>query len=137
MRSVCSLRRVAMVLLGRARAAYTRLLYLAREHSELLSTAANGRDEARGAAQQGRRPHEGEGEEEEARRRREAAVGRVRRAFRAAAAEADDAGGSGGQGDRYLRQVERAEYVVREVEALVRLHKYRAMKSRYYDEEPG
>ena len=36
MRSVCSLRRVAMVLLGRARAAYTRLLYLAREHSELL-----------------------------------------------------------------------------------------------------
>lgn len=121
------------MLVGRARSAYTRLLFLAREHYDLLVTKGPEDERTAGA----HRAHDGPGEAEGELRMREAAMSRVRKAFRdSIAASSASAGAADAEysGIREQQQnIERAEYVVREVEALVKLHKYRWLKKKYYD----
>ena len=172
------------MLTGRARRAYTRLLYLAREHytllvtesaahssSSLLSSSSSGGGRG-GANQAGRSSDTNNGHESEQddgidasmRLRRSIAMERVRRAFRTSLNEQSDrnadsttalpaaapghssssssvareriasrADGSDASSHVFSDAISRAEYVIREIEALVSLHKYRAMKRRYSD----
>ena len=173
------------MLTGRARRAYTRLLYLAREHytllvtesaahssSSLLSSSSSGGGRG-GGNQAGRSSDTNNGHESEQdddidasmRLRRSIAMERVRRAFRTSLNEQSDrnadsttalpaaalghsssssssvareriassADGSDASSHVFSDAISRAEYVIREIEALVSLHKYRAMKRRYSD----
>lgn len=123
------------MLLGRARCAYTRLLFLAREQFDLLvprDTSSVGGD----ASRRDKRDSDSVRQAE--------ALSRVRMAFRRSLFPTQFSSCDQSRPLDYSREevdaqisrdIERAEYVIREIEALIKLHKYRAMKKRYYDDD--